>query len=114
MGKLFARTNLFTRLVIFGLRGDASCRRRHSYMQYNWRNDGEQRIADAALRRAELLNADMANVAKARVNSAWRSPILPPCAMATTPVAPSWRSRRAAAARRRQDTAQPLRIEDPI
>ena len=62
MGKLFARTNLLTRLIILVCLATLPAVAVVAYMQYNLRGDGEQRIADEALRQAELLNADMANV----------------------------------------------------
>jgi hypothetical protein len=62
MGKLFARTNLLTRLIILVCVATLPAVAVIAYMQYNLRADGEQRIADEALRQAELLNADMVNV----------------------------------------------------
>jgi Protein of unknown function (DUF1614) len=62
MGKLFARTNLLTRLIILILAATLPGVAVIAYMQYNLRSDGERRIADEALRHAELLNADIANV----------------------------------------------------
>jgi signal transduction histidine kinase len=62
MGKLFARTNLLTRLVILVCVATLPAIAVMAYMQHNLRADGEQRIAGEALRQAELLNADMANV----------------------------------------------------
>jgi two-component system, sensor histidine kinase len=46
----------------FGLCGTLPAAAIMAYTQYNLRADGEQRIADEALRQAELLNADIANV----------------------------------------------------
>jgi hypothetical protein len=62
MGKLFARTNLLTRLIILVCVATLPAVAVIAYMQYNLRADGEQRIADEALRQAELLNTDMVNV----------------------------------------------------
>ena len=62
MGKLFARTSLLTRLIILVCVATLPAAAVIAYMQHNLRADGEQRIADEALRQAELLNADMANV----------------------------------------------------
>jgi signal transduction histidine kinase len=62
MGKLFARTNLLARLIILVCVATLPAVAVIAYMQYKLRGDGEQRIADEALRQAELLNADMANV----------------------------------------------------
>jgi signal transduction histidine kinase/FixJ family two-component response regulator len=62
MSKLFARTNLLTRLIILVCVATLPAVAVIAYMQHNLRADGEQRIADEALRQAELLNADMANV----------------------------------------------------
>src|SRR5271157_1761702 len=62
MGKLFARTNLLTRLAILVCVATLPAVAVMAYMQHNLRGDGEQRIADEALRQAELLSADMTNV----------------------------------------------------
>ena len=62
MGDLFARTNLLTRLILLVFVATLPAIAVIAYMQYKLRADGEQRIADEALRQAELLNADMANV----------------------------------------------------
>jgi signal transduction histidine kinase/ActR/RegA family two-component response regulator len=62
MGKLFTRISLLTRLIILVFVAALPAVAVTAYMQYNLRRDGEQRIADEALRQAELLNADMANV----------------------------------------------------
>ncbi len=64
MGKLFVRANLLTRLIILVCVATFPAVVVTAYMQYNLHTDGQQRIADEALRQAELLNADMANVAE--------------------------------------------------
>ena len=81
MGKLFTRTNLLTRLVILVCVATLPAVGVTAYMQYRLRSDGEQRIADEALRQAELLNADMANVAEGARQLAWPLRILLPLAM---------------------------------
>jgi signal transduction histidine kinase len=64
MGKLFVRANLLTRLIILVCVATFPAVVVIAYMQYNLHTEGRQRIADEALRQAELLNADMANVAE--------------------------------------------------
>jgi signal transduction histidine kinase/CheY-like chemotaxis protein len=64
MGKLFARASLLTRLIILVCVATFPAFAVIAYMQHNLHTDGKQRIADEALRQAELLNADMANVAE--------------------------------------------------
>jgi signal transduction histidine kinase len=64
MGKLFGRTSLLTRLVILVFVAIVPAVAVMAYTQHNLRDGGEHRIADEALRQAELLNADMANVAE--------------------------------------------------
>lgn len=62
MGNLFARTNLLTRLIVLVSVATFPAVAVIGYMQFKLRADGEHRIAEEALRQAELLNADMANV----------------------------------------------------
>jgi signal transduction histidine kinase/CheY-like chemotaxis protein len=64
IGKLFARANLLTRLIILVCVATFPAVVVTAYTQYNLHTDGQRRIADEALRQAELLNADMANVAE--------------------------------------------------
>ena len=62
MASLFARTNLLTRLLILVCVVTLPALAVVAYIQYGLRTEGRQRIADEALRQADLLNADMTNV----------------------------------------------------
>ncbi|MCW3475757.1 hybrid sensor histidine kinase/response regulator [Limobrevibacterium gyesilva] len=62
MGTVVARTNLLTRLLILIVVATIPPMLVMAYMQQSLRNEGRQRIAEEALRQAELLDADMSNV----------------------------------------------------